>query len=63
MPGKQSPTEWVNVSNHAVSLDTGQVLAPGEDPVEVDMTKPHNKALRDEGILIRAQTAQTEEKS
>ena len=44
--------EWVNVSDHAVTLDSGQPLAPGET-CELALDTDHDKALRDDGHLIK----------
>lgn len=54
-------TDWTNVSTTPQSLDTGQVLAPGESG-EVDMRDPHNQALRDAGHLIRTEQPDKEAK-
>lgn len=42
-----------NVSDHAVTLASGQPLAPGE-AAESDMKDPHDKTLRNEGLLTKA---------
>lgn len=58
MPSK--PQEWVNVSDHAVTLATGEPLEAHGGRAVTDMSDPHDKALRDSGLLIKADT---EEKS
>jgi hypothetical protein len=52
MPHK--PQEWVNVSDHAVTLATGEPVAANGGRAQSDMSTPHDRALRDEGHLIRA---------
>lgn len=55
-----SKTEWINASRAPVPLASGQVLAPGERDA-VDMTLDHNKGLRDDGSLIKADKAADKE--
>lgn len=50
MPDQQ---QFVNASNHAVPLASGQVLAPGEKGPS-DMKHYTDKANRDAGLLVKA---------
>jgi hypothetical protein len=53
--------DYINRSDHAVSLASGAVLAPG-DRGESDMKDPHDKALRTDGALIKAEKAEKEKR-
>ena len=53
--------QYRNVSSHALTLASGQPLAPG-DAGDTDMTDPHDKALRDEGRLAKVDTRKTTSK-
>jgi hypothetical protein len=44
----------VNVSRSAVTLSSGQPLAPGETG-EPNLKDPHDKALVDDGLLAKAE--------
>lgn len=41
----------VCTARHAVDLDSGISLAPGESAVDVDLDHPHNRALVIDGAL------------
>lgn len=45
--------DYINASDHPVPLASGRVLAPGEAG-EPDLRDPQDKALRDDGTLIKA---------
>lgn len=53
MPPRKSPAdEWVNTSDHAVTLASGQPLDAYGGRGLSDMTDPHDRGLRDARILI-----------
>lgn len=45
-----------NTTPNPLDLDDGRTVAAYSDAEEVDTRKPHNKALLDEGRLIRIDT-------
>lgn len=45
-------TDYVNVSRAPATLASGRVLAPGETG-PADMRDDHDKALRDDGTLLK----------
>jgi len=51
-------TAYLNVSRHAVTLASGTPLAPGEVG-EPDFTTEHDRALKDDGSLLRASEPDT----
>lgn len=56
MPTIQSD-RWVNVSDHAVTLASGEPVDALGGHARTDMKDPHDKALRDDGLLIPADDA------
>lgn len=46
--------EYRNIASHAVTLASGRPLAVG-DAAEIDPKDPHDKALVDDGTLIKAE--------
>jgi hypothetical protein len=54
-PRKSPPEEWVNVSDHAITLASGAPLDAYGGRGRSDMEDPHDKALRDAGLLIPAE--------
>lgn len=54
MPPKND--EWVNVSDHAVTLASGEPLDAYGGRGHSDMSDPHDRALRDGGLLALAET-------
>lgn len=48
---KSPPDEWVNVSDHAVTLASGRPLDAYGGRGRSDMEDPHDRALRDAGLL------------
>lgn len=48
-----SQSEWINSTSSAVTLASGQSLGPGERGI-ADMQDDHDKGLRDDGSLIKA---------
>lgn len=48
------PDEYRNISSHAVTLASGRPLAIG-DAAEINLKDPHDKALLDDGTLIKAE--------
>jgi hypothetical protein len=50
---KTEPDEYFNVTDHPITLQTGQPVAAGEGCVP-DLDQPHDKAFVDEGALVKA---------
>ena len=48
-------SEFVNVSRSALTLASGQPLAPGETG-EPNLKHPHDQGLVDDGSLVQAET-------
>lgn len=44
-------TPW-KATTHPVTLEDGRVLAPGDDPVDLEPSE-HRNSLEDAGLLIR----------
>lgn len=57
MSQRQSPPEWVNVTNHAVTFASGRPLDAYGGRGRSDMKDPHDQALRDSGQVIPADEA------
>lgn len=47
-----TPSTVVCTATHAVDLDDGRSLAPGETAYEVDTDHPHNRGLVIDGSLV-----------
>lgn len=47
----ETPSTVVCVATHAVDLDDGRSLAPGETAYDVDTSSPHNRGLVIDGAL------------
>ena len=54
MPTKKTD-EWVNVSEHAVTLASGEPVDAYGGRGRTDMEDEHDKALRDGGLLIKVE--------
>lgn len=50
----RKPHEWVNVSDHPITLASGQPLEAHGGRGMSDMSDPLDRANRDEGHLIKA---------
>jgi hypothetical protein len=53
------PDDYRNVRRTAVTIASGRPLAPGE-AARIDLDDPHDKALVDDGALVKAETADAE---
>lgn len=46
----------LNVGNHAIDLDDGRTLAPGEEADGIDVDSSHNKSVIDQGLALVVET-------
>lgn len=58
------PLTYKSVSTHVEDLASGRTVAPGEEfyLTTEELQDPHNARLIDEGVVIVAETGDTEDK-